>query len=570
MNIIEYLDNLNEEYDYFQYMNEAEYNREIEHLKLEILDQEKFIKRNEVREVTNPIFFERENMPTSDGLLSNEIFGITKETRAGTFAYIDLHGIFMDPSCYKVWTRLDSNIKACVHGTDNFIIDEHGHLQKAANGKNGIKFLKDNMERIKFKRTDSSKRDLKIEYLMKNKDRMFITKYFVIPPFYRDVNSGKNTGVGEINRLYSQIIVCSKSLQESSDYGIAAEAMSGRVQELILTVYDWIIGNNNSMIKEAGTGLSRKEGFIKKAVLSKTVDYGCRLVLSAPECKVERPSDMTVDCFHTSLPLAATMVNFKPFILFHVRRFFENNFAGVSSIEVIRKDGAIQLCTPKDPLIEFSDERIEKEIENFCFSYNNRIKPIEIPVEEDIKSPVYLKFTGHLNAKSAEENPEALYQRRLSWVDIFYQAAVEATKDKIILITRFPMDSFYNQYPSEIEVSSTIETEPMYVGNTFYPHYPKIREEMFGTHTGNYFKDTMSTSNVHLPSIGGDYDGDMITSKGSYMVETNDELRDYLHSKGFFVDLGATNVRTSSNEAVQALYSLTKVEPNTKLTNPTF
>lgn len=566
MDIIDFLEYLNEEYSM---LSEAEYNRTIEHLKLEIIDQDKFIKRNDIREVTNPIFFERQNIPTSDGLLSNEIFGITKETRAGTFAYIDLHGIFMDPSCYKVWTRIDSKVKACVHGTDTFIIDEHGQLQQASNGKNGIKFLKDNFDKFKFRRTDSSKRDLKIEYLMKNKDRMFITKYFVIPPFYRDVKTGKNTGVGEINRLYSQLLVSSRSVQESLDYGISAEGMSGRIQELILAIHDWIIGNNNKMIRDPGTGLSRKEGFIKKAVLSKTVDYGCRLVLSAPECKVERYTDMIEDCFHASLPLASALVNFKPFILFYVRRFFENLFGGISVLEVIGKDGKIIRVTPKDPLIEFSDERIEKEIENFCFSYNNRIKPIPVPVEETDKI-YYLMFTGSKSTKSASEDPESIYRRRLSWVDIFYQAAVEATKDKTILITRFPMDSFYNQFPNEIVVSSTIETEPMYIKETFYPHYPKIREEMFGTHTGNYFKDTMSIANVQLSSIGGDYDGDMITSKGSYAVETNDELKEYLHSKSFFIDLGTTNVRTSGNEAIQALYSLTKVEKDTRLTNPVF
>lgn len=567
MDIVEYLDDLNEQ---FKFLSEAEYKRTIEHLKLEILDQNKFIKKNDVREVTNPIFFEREGVPTSDGLLSNEIFGITKETRSGTFAYIDLHGLFIDPSCYKVWTRIDSNIKACVHGTENFIIDDNGHLQKAETGKTGIKFLKDNFDRIKFKHTDSNKRDVKIEYLTRNKDRMFITKYFVIPPFYRDVNSGKNVGVGEINRLYSQILVCAKSLQEAVDYGINSEAMSGRIQELILAVHDWIIGNNNSMIKNPGTGLSRKEGYISKSVMSKTTDYGCRLVITCPECKTYRPEDMISDCFHTSLPLHAALVNFKPYIIFHIRRIFENEFGGVSSISVLEKDGSTTLVTPKDPLIEFSDERIQKEIENFCFSYNNRIKPIRVPVEENNKV-YYMKFKGHLKVDAnTKDKPEAIFQRRLSWADLFYQAAVEATKDKCILITRFPMDSFYNQFPSEIVVSSTIETEPMMINDVFYPYYPKIRDNMFGTHTGNYFVDTLSMSNVHLLSIGGDYDGDMVTSKGSYIVETNDELKEYLHSKSFFVDLGCTNVRTSSNEAIQAIYSLTKVEEGTKLTQPVF
>ena len=67
----------------------------------EILDQDKFIKKNELMQVSNPTFFVRNGVPTEDGLLSNKIFGITMEERSGTFAYIDLYGTYIDPSVYK-------------------------------------------------------------------------------------------------------------------------------------------------------------------------------------------------------------------------------------------------------------------------------------------------------------------------------------------------------------------------------------------------------------------------------------------------------------------------------------
>ena len=86
-----------------------------EHFLLEPLDPNKFIKVNELKEITNPIFFTKNNSPTPDGLLSNEIFGITKDERAGTFAYIDLaNEVFMHPLHYKIWGKLDSKIKDSV------------------------------------------------------------------------------------------------------------------------------------------------------------------------------------------------------------------------------------------------------------------------------------------------------------------------------------------------------------------------------------------------------------------------------------------------------------------------
>jgi hypothetical protein len=39
------------------------------------------------------------------------------------------------------------------------------------------------------------------------------------------------------------------------------------------------------------------------------------------------------------------------------------------------------------------------------------------------------------------DNTESILNRRMTWCDIFYQAAVEATKNKHVLITRFPVKS---------------------------------------------------------------------------------------------------------------------------------
>ena len=57
------------------------------HLRAELLDPDKLVKVNDLKEVINPVFFIRNSVPTPDGLLSNEIFGITKYDRANTFAY---------------------------------------------------------------------------------------------------------------------------------------------------------------------------------------------------------------------------------------------------------------------------------------------------------------------------------------------------------------------------------------------------------------------------------------------------------------------------------------------------
>ena len=91
--------------------------------KIDQLDQERLIKNNGLPMVTNPVIFNAGNGPTSDGLLSNELFGITKDERSGIFGYIDLKEKFLNPYYYKVWLKIDKNLRACIYETERFKIN---------------------------------------------------------------------------------------------------------------------------------------------------------------------------------------------------------------------------------------------------------------------------------------------------------------------------------------------------------------------------------------------------------------------------------------------------------------
>lgn len=421
--------------------NEAEYKKVVEHLRLDILDIERFVENNDCKVITNPRAFVRDNIPSDDGLLSNKIFGITKDDRAGIFGYIDLHGWFIDPSCYKTWIRVDSNIRNVVHGIGTYRINDLGEIVEDPKGQTGLEFLRKNIKKIKFKSSESLKRDLKIQYLEQNRNKMFIQKYLVIPPFYRDKNTANSrvVGLGGINKLYNDIIVATNALSTTQDYLFdASDAMNGRVQELILNVYDWFCGNSNKNLNvEPGVGISGKKGIMRRAAMSKTANFSSRLVLSASELKVERPEDMKVNINYSAIPLAATIAEFRDFIMFHVKKFFENEFAGLETYPIIDKRGKLKYVIPQDPNITFSDERIKHEMDRYLHGYNNRFVPIEVPIE-GTDEKYYMQFKGS-GTEGLSNNPESIYHRRLTWCDVFFMAAVEATKDKHVLITRFPI-----------------------------------------------------------------------------------------------------------------------------------
>lgn len=558
----------------------------MEHFVLKPLDVKKFIKGRELKEITNPIFFNKLNSPTSDGLLSNEIFGITKVDRAETFAYISLQNeVFINPLMYTIWKTLDNKIPNIVHGIKNYRIDSKGNFVEDEEGDTGIPFLYKNMDKIKFKHSDSNSRQMYIKFLNEYKKFLYIKEMIVIPAYYRDVLTGKSrVGVGDLNKLYNALIVSTRSLKESSEYGLTvANSLRGRIQGIICQIYQWLANDSNvetGVIKglKSGSGMAKKKGILRRAVLSKTPAYSSRLVLSSPDNCVETMADMQVDLDHAALPLAAAIVNLKPFILYYIRKFFDRELGASPYYEYINPKGKLERITLKNYLIEFSDERILKEMDRFVHGFSNRFIDIPLPNKEGKR--VRLKFKGSLVPKTdvdkyrgdniKDYNDLPIVDRPMTWCDLFYIAAVECSSDKCALITRFPIDSYFNQFPIKVRVMSTLETEPMIIMGELYEHYPKIRKEDIGSNTSNKFKDTLNICNLYLDSIGGDYDGDQTTCKIAFTEEANAELVKELYSNKHYIGLDCMNVMFVGTECVQALYNLTLVLPDTKVTTPTF
>ena len=81
------------------------------------------------------------------------------------------------------------------------------------------------------------------------------------------------------------------------------------------------------------------------------------------------------------------------------------------------------------------------------------------------------------------------------------------------------------------------------------------------TNSSNKFVDVALPNNVRLDSIGGDYDGDTVSSKALYSIEANEELYKAVNSKKHYISLGAQNAMQTTKEGIEALYGLTMVLP---------
>lgn len=578
------------------------------HLKTELLDIEKFVKVNLLKEVSNPVFFNGPT-PTEDGLLSNEIFGITKAERAGIYAYIDLGGTFIHPLVYKTLCKLNNKIADIVNGTEYFIIDDNGELVKSDDGDTGLDWFKKNFNKIKFKKNDSSSRNKRIDFIEKSRNQMWISKYIVIPAYYRDVNTrDAGIGVGEINKLYSSLIMATKALKETAGFGLTlSDVTKARVQNTLVQIFDWFGNGTTINGQETPANLPGKMGLIKHGLMYKTVDYSARLVMSAPDVSGEEIDDMMVDMDHAGLPLAAALCCFKPFIMFWLRRFFENQFAGKMEYPVAINEKEFVMIPLVDYQIVFSDIELEKQIERFIHGYSNRFIPIELPVDKEefarkaknkelkgmiSEKPIDLKginfymfFNGYklnnvkdYNETKSEYSSDLKVHRRITWCDLFYMAACDVTADKMVLITRFPIDSYLNQYPSKVRIKSTVKTAPMVIqqlefddNNKFYRWYPLFEDIDINTNTSPIFEDTLSICNGLIGAMGMDYDGDTAIVKPVYTIEANQECEKQANAKIQMIGMNGYTSREVSKENILCLYELT-VQPDdsVKFVNPEF
>ena len=97
--------------------------------------------------------------------------------------------------------------------------------------------------------------------------------------------------------------------------------------------------------------------------MGKTADYGTRLIISAPNLKVESLDDLMVDVEYCALPLASAIVNFYPFIIFNVKRFFDSlimsgkDFVKKYSAD-IRKANSLKDFTFK--MYKYNNDKINK------------------------------------------------------------------------------------------------------------------------------------------------------------------------------------------------------------------
>lgn len=526
-------------------------------MKVDLISTKKFVLMNKLQEVDNPVTFEKGGIPSTNGLLSTELFGTSVSDRKDTYGTIDLHGPFFTPFIYKVMKRLDRRIESIIAGTKTFVISDKGEIVEDEKGDTGLNWLYKNWDKIKFKRNESTIRSERIDVIEAyDKDTIFTKFWVVIPAFYRDVNlqnaDGGKLAHHEINDLYSRLIRLTKSVADNNQFDFMFSRTSMMIQETLVDIYDLLKGM-----------LEKKNGLIRKSLLGKSIDYGARSVISAPIYNTNTAEDMDVDFYKTGIPLSQTCSTFTVPVIAWVRRFFERELESMGMKYPVRDSntGEITYVKLKEPALHFNEDYITKMLDRFVHSPGDRFEKVVLPVDDpNFKKTVYLSFAGRNYDGKNDDTASPLIKRPATWTDIFFQAAVASSEDRMVWITRYPLLDYFGMLTTHVSVRSTLKTTPMVIGNKVYSNYPVVDLDLPKGDVGTYFVDTIVMSNLYLTGLGGDYDGDQVSVRGVYSQEAVTEAKEIMNSKAYILNVYGENIRKTTNEAIQTLYMMTKFE----------
>ena len=521
-------------------------------MKINLFNTKEFIDINHLQEVTSPILFQRGDIPHPNGLVSNEIFGVTVKSRKNTFAYIDLQGYFFHPHVYKAIRRMFRNVEKIISGEQKYSLNKDGILTLDPEGETGIEFLYDNWEKINWAKSDKAvgMRNERVDLLNNfKKNEVFMRYLIVIPPFYRDIKTSSSGGeTGDLNRYYCNALRYAALIKDRDMFSFQFYQTNFNMQNLLVSIYDYF-----------KTKLEKKTGMLRKYLLGKNVDFCTRTVITGVTFHADKPSDMLIDFRHAGIPIAQVCSLCYPFIVKWVKDFFDKNVFSVKESMLVYDpllDKGVDVKLDR-PEALFTDKWISKMIDTFISDPDSRFNKIKLPIK-DAKRVHYMGFVGKKFDATNKSEISNIGYRPLTWTDILFQACVDVTQDKHCMVTRYPLLDDFGIFIARIRVLSTTQTMPVMINGKVYKWYPVIDFDIPEEKLATKFIDSVQFSNSYLPGLDGDYDGDQTTIKILFTQEANEECETVMNSNSYFINTTGKLIRYVESEAIQTFYVMTK------------
>ncbi|MCM1230136.1 MAG: hypothetical protein NC489_08385 [Ruminococcus flavefaciens] len=515
----------------------------------DVLPTDVFVKVNQLERVSNPVMLDSSGRGfTSDGVLSNEIFGISTYDRRNRFAYIELYTHYMTPLAAVKLASYDRKLADVLFARGRYKLTKGGELIEDPDGKAGPEFLYQIWGKVKVKDKETVATKEIQKFYEQNRDILFCTKFPVIPAFYRDINksamsSGDSYEIRKssalINSRYNSMISYAQSINQYTDtFTGMAYITQARIQSIIVDIY-------NDLVISTVKGSPSKFGMLRRALAGKNLPYTSRLVVTAANQNRSSLSQVQTKYGYATVPLMYVCAMFMPFIVHDLKAYFDAQFLQGGKYPIMNDKGELEYVTITE---SYDENAISGMIIKFINSPESRFDLVKTP-PDTMGRQYNMMLTGRFNKDNTT------MKRNATLTDILYIVASKSVADKHVDITRYPMDNPNGQNPFRIIISTTMKTEPVTIGETVYDFFPVIEGDPL-----NVFMTTGQISNVMADRMGMDYDGDQVSLKPRWTKESNADAERLINSPGYTLDVAGKTMRQMGKDFILNSYLITKLD----------
>jgi DNA-directed RNA polymerase beta' subunit len=336
-------------------------------MKLRLLDIEDYISANKLKPVTSIRLYEKIEKTDPNGLFSEEIFGKFGSTeRRKKFAYINLGVKVIHPEVFSIIASLDTTISKCLINKATFSITETGVLVEDPEGASGVQFFISIFDKLNLKKYEKNK-PKQVKFIKENRNRIFISKYLVLPAGIRDLSISKTSkqvlvNFSDLSELYTNLIRYTHTL------GSNIESVPIEIKNIVTEQIQKTTIEINNWIKDR---LKGKTGVIRGGLFKKVVDYSGRLLIG---------TDHTLPLGTVGLPWPVVLKLYEPFAVNKILKKDQNMLK------------SIQYMMRLNDNLSVNDLKrlISKMVDDSKFVPNNMAKYFKLLAEEIIKDKVVL------------------------------------------------------------------------------------------------------------------------------------------------------------------------------------
>lgn len=236
-----------------------------------LLDINNFIKQKGVLEITNPRLPSK-NKFEPGSLWDPNIFGnVGSNARNKTFGYINLETNLIHPEAYSTVKSIDIRLSRILQSKEKYNFKEGNFIENNESGETGVMFLVTNFKNIDWEKLKNKQNKQKVDWVVKNMDKIIVNKYLVIPPGgVRDLDLSQKDAtrtMSQINDLYRVLIMQKNDLSGIEEID---ESIVENMQNQLIKINVWIKNN-----------LKGKSGLLRGGMLKKSMDYSSRLVMNS-------------------------------------------------------------------------------------------------------------------------------------------------------------------------------------------------------------------------------------------------------------------------------------------------